>query len=77
MCGCVYATVVPPPLLVYPNVGWPMLVSSRATATPAVSDHVQALQRQAQQKLSTMGQFTPSTLPGPQNVTAQFTAALG
>jgi hypothetical protein len=73
ICECVYATVVPPPLLVYPNVGWPMLVSSRATAAPAVSDHMQALQHQAQQKLSTMGQFTPST----QNVTAQFSAALG
>lgn len=72
ICGCVYATVVPPPLLVYPNVGWPMLVSSRATAAPAVSDHMQA-----QQKLSTMGQFTPSTLPGPQNVTAQLSTALG
>ncbi|XP_033606147.1 centrosomal protein of 164 kDa isoform X3 [Cryptotermes secundus] len=69
--------VVPPPLLVYPNVGWPMLVSSRATATPAVSDHMQALQHQAQQKLSTMGQFTLSSLPRPQNVTAQLSAALG
>jgi hypothetical protein len=38
-----------------------------------LSDRMQALQQQAQQNLSTMGQLTPSTLSGPQNATAQFT----
>ncbi|KDR19929.1 hypothetical protein L798_05926 [Zootermopsis nevadensis] len=50
--------------------GWPMLVGSRGTAT------MQALQ-QAQQNMSTIGQLTPPTLPGPQNATAQFTVAPG
>lgn len=72
-CGCMCATVVPPPLLVYPDMGWPLLVGSRATATTMLSDRMQALQQQAQQNLSTMGQLTPSTLSGPQNATAQFT----
>jgi len=77
MYGCMCVTVVPPPLFAYPDVGWPLLVASQTTATPTLSDRMQALQHQAQPNLSAMGHFTSSALPGPQNVSTQFAAAVG
>jgi hypothetical protein len=77
MYGCMCTTVVPPSLFVYPDVGWPVLVGSQTTATPTLSDRMQALQHQAQPHLSAVGHFTPSALPGPQNVPTQFAAAVG
>ena len=77
MYGCMCVTVVPPPLFAYPDVGWPLLVASQTTAAPTLSDRMQALQHQTQPNLSAMGHFTSSALPGPRNVSTQFTAAVG
>ncbi|XP_069688817.1 centrosomal protein of 164 kDa isoform X2 [Periplaneta americana] len=54
---------MPPPPLVYPDMGWPLLMGT----VPTLPDRMQGLRHPTQQNLSGMAQFAPTSMPGPQN----------